>query len=306
LTNIGCSSAVLEDEETEEAPSEVITFFYQHPSGLFKLRIKQCDYNTTSHTSNRNVCPMDFGWALIGGGAEVKPSPAPKAVLRGSFPNPDPFNGLPPNTSWVGRSWSTSSHQLRVYAIGLQLDGLSPEELEGNIFRVDNTTPLSQNPTIDAPVNPGYTLIGGGANVVPDDVSGATPAALELTGSRPAGNAWRATAKNNRSSATGAIKSYVIGIHACPPEWGGQCLQLLQPQITSATKTGTITVSGTTAPGSVLASVGGFATQQSGGVGRYLSGLVPVNPENFTVRSTDFGGTDNSKTTAAPVTIGIP
>ncbi len=126
LTNIGCSSAVIEDEEIEEAPSEVITFFYQNPSGLFKLRIKQCDYNTTSHTSNRNVCPMDFGWALIGGGAEVKPSPAPKAVLRGSFPNPDPFNGLPPNTSWVGRSWSTSSHQLRVYAIGLQLDGLSP------------------------------------------------------------------------------------------------------------------------------------------------------------------------------------
>src|SRR5262245_31270856 len=144
-TGCGGEPAANRTSDLEQTASALSTADYTDGTGNISVRITTCDWVASTLQSNRPtaeaICPVAPGWVLIGGGAEVFHDPATgsatqTALLRASFPNPNPFNGAAANTSWVARSsddvQTQLPHQLRAYSIGLKLSGMDAATLQAN------------------------------------------------------------------------------------------------------------------------------------------------------------------------------
>lgn len=308
-----------EPEAVRSVSDAISSTDFQDASGRVRVRVKTCD-PVASHfepTRGKNVavalCPVDTGWAMVGGGAEIIGEGTPGALLKASLPNP--VDGF---ASWAARSSDTRRpdgsqafpHQLRAYVIGLQLVGQNGVPFKPVIIAGQDAVNSGDvaNPTATSYFGPNTILIGGGAEVLPS-TQGPTENLypdLFLVESRRVGNAWRATAKSNQSGDVGSVKAYAIGIDACPAGFG-RCLAFSRTDAASGSASGYVTASATVNAPWVITSIGGLA-EQGGGAGRYFADLLPLNgtAQGFTVRTKDQGGTDTAITRGAAVKVAAP
>src|SRR5262245_8500278 len=240
----GCGPGSPGDEPSEMVATVASALDFQDATGLVRIRVKTCD-PVSSHLepiTGKNVaesiCPVDDGWVMVGGGAEIVGEGQPGALLRASKPNPFPFGTGTDFTSWVGRSADNRlanntgafPHQLRTFVIGMQLEGMDATTLAGNLIPgQDNVTGTNTgNPTATSTItNSGFVVIGGGVEVLPTAIQQPENLfpTLYLTESRPDGsNGWRVTARNNQTGDVGSVKTYATAIRRCPTGWRGKCL----------------------------------------------------------------------------------
>lgn len=168
-------------------------------------------YATTSAGVNTNFAvtvPSDF--VVIGGGGEGKEAPSGN-LLTASYPD----TGL---TSWLV---STKEHliadpvQVRAWAIGLKVAGLTPTQLRGYLTVSTATSGTVAHPDVTASLPAGYVLAGGGIRV---NWSGAGNLA---TASAPStSTSWRVRSKDHTSSAPATATAYAIGINSTIPGVG--------------------------------------------------------------------------------------
>jgi hypothetical protein len=323
IVGLGSCSAPDGDgrEETElgrSVSAAVARADFQDASGRVRVRVKTCDPVASHFESVRGknvavaLCPVDAGWAMVGGGAEIIGEGTPGALLKASLPNPtDSF------TSWVARSSDTRMpngsqafpHELRAYVIGLQLVGPNGVPFAPAIIAGQDAVNSEDvaNPTATSFLGPEKILIGGGAEVLPNVLAEESLFPdLFLVESRRVGNAWRATAKNNQTGDVGSIKAYAIGIDACPAGFG-RCLAFSRTDAASGSAAGYVAATASVTAPWAITSIGGLA-EQGGGAGRYFTDLVPLNgmSQGFSVRTKDQGGSDAAVTRGMALKVAAP
>jgi hypothetical protein len=322
-TVAGCGAPEMQQrDDIASVESAIFNTDFQDASGSILIRVKTCDISPSNFT-NCAYCIMDPQWTLVGGGAEIIGENTPGAMIQSSFPIPraiyspnqwgcsgpgplpDPVPPAPDirdRLVWFTRA-SGAQHQLRAYAIGMQLRNgpngavFAPATPATAQDRVASSVNPPTNFTVDSPesdLDPNYIMIGGGASLFTTDTGDEPWRATNayLTQSEPIngaqGRAWRASARSQTTPAPDeGMKAFAIGVEACPPNFGGFCLS--HPSIRStivASGSGYRTSSNTLGPSFVQTSIGGFAGSDGGG-GRYLADLIPFNggSKGFTVRT---------------------
>lgn len=235
------------------------------------------DWSNTVHTivvetiwspkqQNYGAAALPADYVLIGGGAYTN-NTTPGAYLIGSYPD---FT----YDSWWAFSKDhavANSHTLRVFAVGLKIDGVTKSALKSAMTFVtaQSPTPVA-HPTSQVTVGAGYNLIGGGANT---SYNTTWPGNL-LTASYPSGNTWYVASKDHIYSCPALIISYAIGIPSTVAGFNGQLevqWQRNSPVVYgSGIKDAQYALS--LQPGWAPACSGGQATYSAG---RLLTGLRP-------------------------------
>ncbi|WP_437907439.1 hypothetical protein WME95_05830 [Sorangium sp. So ce327] len=336
----GC--AVTEEDGSPAGPEDTLVTAaaitntdFTDGSGRIRIRVKTCD-PTAAATTNCAYCTADDGWVRIGGGAQILGENNPGAMLQASFPSPNFFTaandfgctgpaghspprlGIDDKSTWVVRA-SGATHQLQAYVIQMQLvdaagNAFTPSVTEGLDYVTNAVNPPS-NYTVETPESwllDGYFLIGGGARVLSTNPADSVTAATDayLVESRPVdgpnGRVWRASARARSSPAhDNPLKSYAIGVKACPPQWDSCLTYPMIKEITAAATSGYGTATYTISPSWVGSSVGGYAPTTSSGA-RFLADLIPFNgtAKGFTVRSRDDGTGGSGQTFGSTLVFG--
>ncbi len=142
----------------------------------------------------------------IGGGAEATSTPY-GALLTASYPNSE-------LSAWLASSKDhnlPNPHKLKVYAIGLKIEGMSRDELLNYIHVGRDESGLSQHPEASESLPPGYLLVSGGFHVNWVDFN---PVGGNLaTASFPENAlAWKARSKDHYGVSKANLTAYAIGI----------------------------------------------------------------------------------------------
>jgi len=292
LAASGCG-VTPDDQESDVA--QALTSDFVDASGTVTVRIKQCT-PTASQEINTTTCPVDSGFVLIGGGAEILGEGSPGALLTASFPD----LGL---TTWTASSKDhhlTFFHQLRAYSVGLKLAGVTPQTLFSFMKVVSVRSIASEHPSTGISVPGGFNLVGGGARA-----NWVTQGQL-LTRSIPSGSQWLAASKDHAVAEVGTVDAFAIGITSGTiPGFGS--IDVSVNQVSTSVPTGYGTANRLVPAGFVLASIGGDA--QFSGAGRMLTDLIPFGDapadsvQGATVRSKDQEFQDSGTTTAYAVAI---
>lgn len=171
---------------------------YDDSASPVHIQIKQC--TTVGHSATQQVdCRVDPEFALVGGGAH----PFSYGMnAGGSF--------LTESRPLDARTWRASSsehlisqaHYLRVYAIGMRLDGVNTQQLREAVSWSEVST--AEDSLIHA-VSPGSILLGAGAQATPDAAAGEINRFLTTTAPHdPSTNAsWRVASADHFLPAEG-------------------------------------------------------------------------------------------------------
>jgi hypothetical protein len=271
----GCSASAEGDPAMDQASSALSGDFHD-TSGLITIRVKTCPF--VSGELNAATCSVDTDFVLVGGGAEIVGNPnqthtgSPGALLTASFPDAN-------LTTWTAKSKDhvdVYTHQLRAYAIGLKLAGLTSAQLRGSMHFVGPiNSGTSENPSAVAELPPGFQLIGGGARGNTQSGAG-----MLLTESWPDGIDWVARAKDHEVVDVGSVDAFAIGIANSIPGWNHQLV--ISPNSAFAiAPTGYAAPSIQTPTGSVLTAIGGLS-EYDHNIGRLLTEMIPFtdSPSN--------------------------
>lgn len=174
---------------------------YQDYSGLIHLKVFYI-YNTTKVQHPILNISVTDDYAMVGGGAYAFGYTGNGAFLTESRP----LN----STTWQGQSKDhivKDPHNLKVFAIGMRIDGVDPAYLRSKIHIMENTSdPPSDLPQTAATVPENCLLIGGGAW---DNYYGFGNL---LISSFPYDITWQVGGKAYRRSDPAQITAYAIGI----------------------------------------------------------------------------------------------
>jgi len=259
LVGGACSEAPDATEEVTERTSAVITsYHYTDVSGKLQFSVSSCTATPAAAGLRCAYCPVEAGYIIIGGGAQILNSPS-SARLKTSRPDsygPEiqqactgdaPATGAS-NDIWLVRSYSAGSttHQVQAYAVGLKVSGMSETALRPYIGAPnENTTGSLAQPTMDLAALPGKALVGGGAELLGPDANGPYGYLTKLNPVDPnltSSNAFRATAIFDGGK-QGYLKVFAIGIDWSLPIPGGSSLRAVWRSVTSSTGTGYRTAS---------------------------------------------------------------
>jgi len=322
------SSALLVNPQSSDT-------FFNDATGDVKVVVRTCSWPDNFTTGSRCAyCALDYGWTVVGGGAEIQlqNQSSTDARLRGSLPYPNTLNpvgagtvsvespdGSDTNctgnsnvsndinavyTAWLARSGGGSSHKLRAYVIGLQVAGLSGPEL-GVTYNDFGNTSYDPDHVTQSKLQVAQTsqarglLIGGGADSVASNLTN------YLTENRydAATQTWKAVGYDPNRRA--AIKTYAIGIdlQALPAGWTSG-LQASIKSFATGPATGIGKAAAQTSYPYVLASIGAQGVSNDPN-SRYLTGLVPFSgsAQGATVSTKDQGTAVSGTTTGYAVTL---
>jgi hypothetical protein len=303
---LGCGAYDVGDEPAEavgQISSAITTTTFQDFSGDVKVRVKVCDQTPTNFT-NCAYCPVDAGWARIGGGAFISNQGTGIGLLQASFPTDIDWTTASGNgclgpvgptgdfkSLWIARA-SGGSHKLQAYVVEIQMrDANGVSFMPDTTIGIDNVT-SSVNPpanyTVTTFASQGMSwemiLVGGGAYVFQaagggGQVNMAVATDAYLVESRPTTSpepGWVASARARHNPAFDEpLKSFAIGLERCPPRLG-KCLSYTYlKQIVGPSTSGFSTTSYAVPTGWLAASPGAFSQTQSSGPS-YIGSMVPV------------------------------
>ncbi|HVW30125.1 MAG TPA: hypothetical protein VHC69_32425 [Polyangiaceae bacterium] len=186
---------------------------YVNSANTMTMSVHFCDPTTAQHAPVAQ-CAVEPGFVLTGGGAEVVNDGNPGALLVSSFPD----NGM---TVWTAKSKDqvySYPHQLRAYAVGIQLSGVSEATLRANMWCNHGTSPVSDIPYLTYNVPAGYNRIGGGTDVHYQGAGLLLVMSVPSDGWNAGG--WTGEAKAQGIEDQGTIDVYAIGIRPTIPVFG--------------------------------------------------------------------------------------
>jgi len=303
---LGCGPNDVADQPTEaldERSSAITTTTFQDYSGAVQVRVKTCDQTPTNIT-NCAYCPVDAGWARIGGGAFISNQGTGIGFLQASFPSDLNWNSVNSNgcfgpaaatsdfmSTWVVRA-SGGSHKLQAYVVEIQMrDAGGVAFMPVTTIGVDNVT-VSVNPpanyTVTTPASQGFDsdkiLVGGGAYIFQsagggDQVNMNVATDAYLVESRPVEFpewGWKVSARARHNPAFDEpLKSFAIGLERCPPRLGTCLSTAFLKQIAGASSSGFSTTSYAVPTGWLSASPGAFTQTASSGPS-YIGSMTPM------------------------------
>jgi hypothetical protein len=155
--------------------------------------------------------PDDY--VVVGGGAEGS-SVNPGHLLTASYPKSN-------LSGWLVSSKDhrqESPHQIKAYAIGMKVKGLSPVQLRNKLRLWVAESSRESTPNVDVTVPPDYQIVGGGARV---NYSGAGALLTGSTSNASSYN-WEAWGRDNPlfSNPTSTVTTYAIGLPKSIPGLG--------------------------------------------------------------------------------------
>jgi len=225
----------------------------------------------------------------IGGGAEATILPY-GALLTASYPNTE-------LSAWLASSKDhnlPNPHKLRVYAIGLKIDGMSRTELFQHIHIGRDESGVVQHPEAAESLPPGYLLISGGFHVNWVDYNhfGGNLA----TASFPETSlTWKARSKDHMVVSRANLTVYAIGIKETLPV--GRIERSIQTKDSAHQQWPSATAD--VLPGFVL--VGGGAEVHWRGYGSLLWQLRPTTDST----NQDFTAGSKDHQVASPATLTV-
>ncbi|QFY09579.1 hypothetical protein GBF35_25620 [Nonomuraea phyllanthi] len=154
---------------------------------------------------------VDPDMVVVGGGATATDKPN-GALLTASYPNEN-------RTGWRASSKDhnvPNPHRLTVYAIGMKINGLTRDDLMGNLRFVRETSDVAAHPVEDVSAPQGFKLIGGGFRV-----NWAPGPGNLATGSFPVGGSWKARSKDHFAASPCTIDVFGIALRNSIPGVGG-------------------------------------------------------------------------------------
>ena len=179
-------------------------------SGDVEIAIWSSDSSPSAHPSA--VATVHPDYVCVGGGVQTLDTEY-GGLLTKSYP-------LPGYSSWQGQSkdhgtGSSDIHKVRVYAIGLKLNGISASELKQYVTTSTMTSGTANHPNVTSQLPLTHHIIGGGAQV---NWSGFGNL---LTASYPSGpQSWYAKSKDQETADRCTITAYAIGLETCIPGFG--------------------------------------------------------------------------------------
>lgn len=263
----GCGAGIVDAFAAVDAPGpDVGTKIFEQNDASGKITIAVFErYSPTASSHNTDFAvevPSDY--VVVGGGAEGKENPIGN-LLTASYPRAD-------MGAWLV---STKDHiqsdpvQVRAWAIGLKISGLTPAQLRAELTLRGATSAPSGHPDVIANLPAGYLLVGGGFKI---NWSGAGNLA---TRSSPTADArgWRTISKDHLLGSPATAQVFAVGIRRSIAGVG-----TLSASIASSTSSFAPHPSNTTAmaPGYALTGCGAFANWS--GTGNLLWRIRPTSP----------------------------
>lgn len=172
------------------------------------------------------------GYVCIGGGV-ITYGNGQGAFVTASYPSSD-------KKSWVVSTKDhviSNPHVIRVYAIGLKLDGVSESNLKNYINHYSASTGSAAHPTKSVIVPSNYTMIGGGAKV---NWSGAGN--LLVTSGPVNTSTWGAKSKDHVHHSPASLTVYAIGLSKNIPNYSNIQAQTYYASSYSSTGNGSVSL----------------------------------------------------------------
>lgn len=231
-------------------------------------------------------CDVDPDQVLVGGGAWAEYS-GHGALLTASYPENGELE------TWIGKSKDHirgDRHTLHVYAVGLELSGVSRRTLRSRVTMKQATSGSSVHPARTVSVPPGYVLTGGGARV---NWSGSGNL---LTESYPTSDrTWKVKSKDHMRNSPATITAYAIGISTSYiPGFGSLRGQRRSTSGWTSHGVGAVTKNPTS--GWTTTGMGGKVAWS--GAGRMLFKIKPNSGDGVDVSSKDHVSPSGGTTTA--------
>jgi hypothetical protein len=177
---------------------------YTDWSGLIHFQVFSAYSDKVSIPNVEVAVPEDY--VLVGGGAEVTQTSGYGAFLTKSRPD----EGL---TTWYAKSKDhieSDPHVLYAYAIGMKIDGVTPDYLRSKMQVFQNTSSPMNHPNTYKTIPGNYLLIGGGAWDNYENDGG--PGNMLVSSYPSSSNTWTVDGKDHRRADPSAITAYAIGI----------------------------------------------------------------------------------------------
>lgn len=248
---------------------------YTDWSGLIHLQIFYSITGQEHHPTTVAQVPADF--VLVGGGAQTSND--------GGFITESRPDGL--LTTWYGSSTDhieSNLHVLTVYAIGMKIDGVTPDYLRSKIHVVSQTSSTTNHPFISITIESNCLLIGGGAKDNYDPTSWGNMLVSSYPGSS---TTWYAGGKDHRKAAVASVTAYAIGIENISfPNVG--YIQVGSYAAQNYVSYGGCSATATIPTGWALTCCGGNV-DYGGTTGRMITGLYPNYTSQATFTSRDNG-----------------
>ena len=130
---------------------------FQDDTKKITVKVFENKSDTAKSRFDNFAVGVDADMIVIGGGAEATDAPQ-GAYLTASYPSAD-------FTQWLASSKDhvhANAHNLRVFAIGLKIDGVTPQQLSSKVKLFSSAPVLDSHPQATATVDAGYILTGGG------------------------------------------------------------------------------------------------------------------------------------------------
>lgn len=308
FSNLGCSDATSADESStneewgvsqqlllEDCGTDDAESCLDIQSGPLTARIYRCAPVEGAHVFAE--CSVGSDFALVGGGAEIIGSPEPGAMLTDSYPG---------NNAWAAKSKDhihPNDHDLRVYAIGLRLDGLTGAELRPLVKTKRSLQVWGNHPTAEVylPDLANNVMLSGGGDIVP----GSSNPGMLMVRSSPNSSTgpWVVGSKDHILYNEGALKAHMVYMPKCPPKVS-YCLESrMASSVWSSTGGGYRSATYSNAIGSVPVGVG--AIQSSPGGNRLLTDMFPrlTSTGGVTATSKDHDVADSGRIQAVLMTL---
>lgn len=245
-------------------------------SGQVEVLTVFVETENQEHADATAVLPTDY--VLIGGGAHTFSTNA------GAFLTANHFTHELSNTvinAWYASSKShiySDPHSIRVYAIGLKIQGISAATLRSNIVYTKSTRPGPNvgTPSWNIALPTTHKLIGGGARVEKPEPYYPFPNNM-LVESFPSGQTWNMKSKDHYYAESRAVSAYAIGIKESITGFG--LLDILvttaQASVTSGIQTLNVALPLNDGLAWVNVGVGAKDSYTVGGYGRLLMAMAP-------------------------------
>ncbi|TXT30027.1 MAG: hypothetical protein FD131_2037 [Rhodocyclaceae bacterium] len=201
------------------------------PKDLWDVKIEQKSIAVGEVSSGEITVSLPPGYARTGGGAAAEVGGQGR-LLTGSYPIGNNGWGASDKDHFIKQGGT-----LTVFVIGMKPKfGAAPD------MQVKSSTSAQvAHPTVEATLDPGHVLTGGGARVAP-----CNPGNM-LTASAPKGDmTWRAEAKDHYASCPSTVEAWAIGLKA---PMGSVVIEGGVPDLSAVVFTGTHALSAGAAPG---------------------------------------------------------
>jgi hypothetical protein len=244
---------------------------------------------------NTMIAKVPDDYVLVGGGASVNYGSGWGALLVSSYPKDEAL------TTWEASSKEHrvgNPHALKVYAIGMKIDGVSRSTLRNSITCVSSKSVIASHPSMSVRLPDGYQLLGGGARIENSDGGrGSLLVASCFYGKY----SWYAEAKDHMESNPAAVQAYAIGITTGDiPGFG--LVSTINIMDSTYTRSSSYVQQSSVLSNYALTCVGGLATYKLSG--RMLYSIYPSSDGRLVyAASKDHGEADGGFTASYYVAI---